>query len=139
MQQHILHQISHFALWRSMYFQRTKWIFLYSSLIYSEVQLFLLTITMLFIIRTWNYFNDSTIQMDKWLISHILTLSLMSDFFLKKHFALFMINITFQRLWVLNFVTFSFLYLLLHTLYIYLDLVSVLSFTYWRMQRGSCL
>ena len=59
--------------------------------------------------------------------------------FLKKHFALFMINITFQRLWVLNFVTFSFLYLLLHTLYIYLDLVGVLSFTYWRMQRGSCL
>ena len=82
-QQHILHQISHFALWRSMYFQRTKWIFLYSSLIYSEVQLFLLTITILFIIRTWNYFNDSTIQMDKWLISHILTLSLMSDFFWK--------------------------------------------------------
>ena len=82
-QQHILHQVSHFALWRSMYFQRTKWIFLYSSLIYSEVQLFLLTMKILFLIRTWNYFNGSTIQMDKWLISHILRLSLMSDFFEK--------------------------------------------------------
>ena len=114
-QQHILHQISYLALWRTMYSQTltsTNWI----SVINDKIQLFLPTMTIFLISRTWDCFHCITIQMVScWIL---ITSRRCCPIFFGKHFALSIINIDVQRVRVRNFVTASWFLYLLETFFV---------------------